>query len=107
MPAVAHDLATLRRKLEVAKAAFDANRIGEAAQAYREIVDDIPDQPDALHMLGVIAYRMGRLELALQLYDETLRAVPGFAMAWSNRALILRVLGREEEALQSGRQAIA
>jgi len=107
MSLAADNLEDLRRKLNAALADFKAGRIGEAAQSYRAIVEDIPDQPDALHMLGVIAYRMGRTELALQLYDETLRAVPTFALAWSNRALILRLLDRRQEALQSGRQAIA
>src|SRR5262249_47248026 len=78
-----------------------------AARIYRAIVEDIPDQPDALYMLGAIAHRMGRHELALQLFDETVRAAPSFAPAWSNRALMLRVLKRSEEALQSARRAIA
>ncbi|MGE3622570.1 MAG: tetratricopeptide repeat protein [Bdellovibrionales bacterium] len=97
----------MRRKLEAAFADFQANRIGDAAQAYRQIVEEDPDQPQALHMLGIIAFRMGRTDLALQLYDEAIRAEPAFALAWSNRALILRMLGHAEDALQSGRQAIA
>jgi len=107
MTVAANNLAVLRQKLETAKAVFDANRIGEAAQAYRDIINDNPDQPDALYMLAAIAYRMGKIELALQLYEETLRVAPNFSPAWSNRALILRLLGRDEEALQSGRKAIA
>ena len=107
MSVAADNLAVLRQKLETAKTAFDANRIGEAAQAYRDIINDNPDQPDALYMLAAIAYRMGKVELALQLYEETLRVAPNFSPAWSNRALILRILGRDEEALQSGRKAIA
>jgi tetratricopeptide (TPR) repeat protein len=100
-------LGAMRERLIAAQADFTAGRIGEAAVSYRAIVEEIPDQPDALHMLGVIAYRMGKTELALQLFDEALRAVPTFAQAWSNRALILRLQGRRAEALQSGRRAIA
>jgi tetratricopeptide (TPR) repeat protein len=107
MSVAVNDLAHLRQRLEAAQAAYNADRIGEAAQAYRAIVAEIPDQPDALYMLAAIAFRMGRMELAVQLYDETLKASPGFALAWSNRAAILRLLGREEEALASARKAIA
>lgn len=107
MSLAADQFGDLRRRLNAAQADFIAGRLGEAAKSYRAIIDEIPDQPDALHMLGNIAYRMGKTELALQLYDEALRAVPTFAQAWSNRALILRVLDRHQEALQSGRQAIA
>jgi tetratricopeptide (TPR) repeat protein len=107
MTPIVDDLAVLRGKLETALADFQAGRIGESARAYRAILDDIPDQPDALHMLGAIAQRMGKTELALQLFDEALRAVPDFAQAWSNRGILLRVLKRTDEALQSGRRAIA
>jgi Tfp pilus assembly protein PilF len=107
MPIAKDNLNLLRQRLEAAKHAFDANQIGEAAQAYRAIIDEIPDQPDALYMLAAIAYRMGKVELALQLYEETLKAAPNFAPAWSNRALILRLLGRDDEAMQSARKAIA
>ena len=76
------DLAGLRHKLESALADFNAGRIGEAAGAYRDILNLVPDQPDALHMLGAIAYRMGKIELALQLYEEAIRSVPeAFALA--------------------------
>lgn len=101
------DFAEMRRKLESALADFIAGRIGEAAGAYRDILNQIPDQPDALHMLGAIAYRMGKIELALQLYEEAIRSVPGFALAWSNRGLLLRMLGRSDEALKSARKAIS
>src|SRR5580658_7389787 len=107
MPLAANNLEDLRHRLNAAQADFRAGRIGEAAKSYRAIVEEIPDQPDALHMLGVIAYQMGKAELALQLFDEALRAVPTFAQAWSNRALILRSLRRRAEALESGRHAIA
>jgi len=107
MAAFAGDLTAIRRTLEQAFVDFKAGRTGVAAQAYREVLNQIPDQPDALHMLGVIAQQMGRTELALQLFDETLRTAPRFAQAWSNRALILRVLKRHDEALQSAREAIA
>lgn len=101
------DLASLRSRLESAQAAFHAGDLGRAAQAFRAIVAEIPDQPDALHMLGAIAYRMGRNELALSLFDEALRAAPQFAQAWNNRALVLRVLGRADEALESARRCVA
>jgi len=107
MAVATENLSVLHQKLETALADFQAGRLGEAARAYRAIVEEIPSQPDALHMLGAIAQRMGKTELALALFDEALQAVPTFAQAWSNHALILRILRRTEEALQSGRRAIA
>ena len=80
MSLAAEETANLRQKLDTGLAAFEANRIGEAAQIYRQIIDEIPRQPDALHMLGVIAYRMGRTDLALALYPSLEPAVHGEIM---------------------------
>jgi tetratricopeptide (TPR) repeat protein len=101
------DLAVLRQKLEQAFVDFRAGRMGPASIACRDVLNRIPNQPDALHLSAMIAYRLNKLELALQLFDETLKAAPQLAQAWSNRALILRVLGRKDEALTAARQAIA
>lgn len=97
----------MRKRLEAAQAAFNAGDIGRAAQDYRAIIDEIPDQPDALHMLGAIAHKMGRSELALELFNQTVRAAPKFAAAWNNRALVLRVMRRNDEALESARKCVA
>ncbi len=97
----------LRERMQSAFADFYAGRIGDAAAACRDIIDRIPNQPDALHLMAMIAYRMNRLELALQLFDETLKAAPQLAQAWSNRALVLRIFNRNDEALTSARNAIA
>ncbi|HUY69008.1 MAG TPA: tetratricopeptide repeat protein [Alphaproteobacteria bacterium] len=101
------DANDLRRKLETAFADFHGGCMGEAAKACRAILGQTPEQPDALHLMAMIAYRMNRLELALQLFDQTVRVAPNLAQAWSNRALVLRLFGRRDEALVSGQNAIA
>jgi tetratricopeptide (TPR) repeat protein len=99
------DLTALRHKLEQAFRDFYAGQIGPASLACRDILGQLPQQPDALHLSAMIAYRLNRLEIALQLFDETLKVAPQLAQAWSNRALVLRILGRKDEALASAFKA--
>ena len=58
-------------------------------------------------MLGLIAQQQGKSELALQLFDAALTAAPDLPQARFNRALVLRNLKRDTEALESLRALIA
>ncbi len=52
-------------------------------------------------MLGVIAQQQGNANLALSWIDAALTVKPDFLEARYNRSVILRALGRNDEALQS------
>jgi len=58
----------MRRALE----AQQARRPEEAEQAYREVLAILPDEPDALHMLGVLRHDLGDVDEAIAL---TMRAL--------------------------------
>jgi Tfp pilus assembly protein PilF len=57
-------------------------------------------------MLGIIAKQKGNLELALKLIETALGQRTEMPLGWHNRALLLRMLNRPDEALQSARQAV-
>lgn len=99
-------MSLLEQKLKQAFAKHQAGDIVAATTLYREVLAEQPDQPDAIHMLGVVAQQQGNPQLALKLIEISLAKKPNLALAWFNRALVLRVLGRAEEALISGRQAV-
>jgi len=77
-----------------------------AAGLCREILSGEPHDPNALHMLGIIAQQEGKSELALQWIDAALTAKPNFLEARYNRSVILRALQRNAEALQSIRKIL-
>ena len=60
--------ALMRRALE----AQQARRLDEAERAYRDVLALRPDEPDALHMLGVLCHERGENDEAIAL---TLRAL--------------------------------
>lgn len=97
----------VHEKLEAALAKHHAGDIAAATELYRAVLAEEPEQPDALHMMGVIAQQKGNPELALKLVEVALAKDPGLTQAWYNRCLILRSLGRPEDALQSVQQALS
>lgn len=78
-----------------------------AAQAgYRDVLQRIPEQADALHLLGVIADQQGRHEEAVALIGRALAVAPGAAMFHGNLGTALLALGRMEEAEAAYREAL-
>ena len=58
--------------LQIALEHHRAGRLRQAEAGYRALLDSAPDDPDALHWLGVLLYQAGRAEQAI-------------AAAWSGR----------------------
>jgi tetratricopeptide (TPR) repeat protein len=87
--------------LEKARVHHVAGRLTEAETLYREMLRVSPDQPDALHLVGVIAHQVGQNAVALELVDAAIQAMPGFAEACFTRGNVLYALKRYEEAVES------
>ena len=99
--------ATVDALLQTAIAHHGAGQLPQADALYRQILQASPDHPDALHLLGAIAYQVGQHELALQLIDRAIQVNPGYAEAYSNRGSVLHALQRYQAALESCDKAIA
>jgi tetratricopeptide (TPR) repeat protein len=82
-------------------------RLVQAAALYAEMLREHPAQPDALHMLGVIALQEARAAQAVDLIRDSLLSNPGNASAHMNLGLSLKALGQVDEALAAYAQAIA
>jgi len=84
-----------------------SGRLGEAERKYLAVLQAHPAQPDALHMLGVLAHQQGRFDDAVRILGEAIGAAPANADAHSNRGLALKELGRLEEAVDSYDRALS
>jgi len=93
--------------LRTALAHHQAGHLAEAEALYRRILAAFPQQPDALHFLGLLAHQRGQHEAAVALMDQALRAAPRQAACYSNRGNALLALGRVDEAIASFRQALS
>ena len=93
-------------KFQQALAFHQRGRLKQAETFYREILAQLPDHFDALHMLGVIEAQRKNPQAALELIDRALELKPDSAEALSNRGVALGELKRHEEALASYDRAL-
>lgn len=93
--------------IEQALALHRAGRLEEAWPLYEEILSLDADDAAALHWLGTLHLQSGRLSLALDFLDRSVRACPDHAEAHSNRGNTLRCLQRLEEAVAAFDRAIS
>jgi tetratricopeptide (TPR) repeat protein len=84
---------------------FQQGRLDEAERAWRAILLRKPDDPEAMHVLGLILARTGRAE-GMQLLDRSVARAPRNAGFLTNRAQILAQAGRGDEALRDLRRAV-
>lgn len=80
--------------------------LAEAERLYREILHVDPNQPDALHLLGALAYQAGRSDVAVEYLRQSLALQPANANAHSDLGLVLMQQGLGEQALDHLRQAL-
>lgn len=100
-------MATIAEALALALDHHLAGRLAEAQVLYTRILDADPDQPDALHFLGVLAGQLGEHDAGLPLLARALRLRPEAADMHANHAYVLRAAGRTGEALAAYRRALA
>jgi len=73
---------------------------------YRQVLEADPHQPDALHLLGLIAHQFGKSDLAAQLIARALEIRPDNPEALVNLGNALQELKRCDEALASYDRAL-
>ena len=84
-----------------------AGRLDEAAKNYRHALSDDPRQPDALHLLGMVAQSVGQFDEAVELISESLRVNPANVSAINNLAGVLKDQARYPEAIEFYEAAIS
>lgn len=91
--------------LAEAVALHQAGRLGEAESRYRQVLAANPRQPDALHLLGMLAHQTGHSDAALGLLDQALAINRRHPLYHTNRGIVLETLGRADEALSAFEKA--
>ncbi len=84
-----------------------SGRLDEAEALYRLILEASPDNPDALHFLGLLSHQRGRSAEGAALIRRALAHLPNYPDALSNLGNLLRSQGELEEAEACYRQALA
>lgn len=93
--------------LEQALSLHRAGQFEEAAAIYQRVLEDFPDQPNALHLLGVTETERGRPEQAAELIRKAMKFVPDAPEPYVDLGNALRAMGKRDEAIESYRRALA
>ena len=94
---------------ETLSTAVTTHRSGDLVQAeagYRGILTKLPNQPQALHMLGVIELQRGNVQYAIDLIRRAIQVHPGHPEPWVNLGSALRVIQKNDEAISAYQRAI-
>jgi tetratricopeptide (TPR) repeat protein len=84
-----------------------AGRLEDAAALYERRLARNPDDPESLHLLGLLRHQQGATTVALPLIERACKLAPEIALYRSNLAVVLRDAGRRDEAVAAAAAAVA
>lgn len=96
----------VQRQLEAAVGRHRAGELDAARTLYEQVLAKVPDQSDALHMLGVLRHQQGDSEGAVGLIRRALEHDPQNAHCYINLGAALLRLDRRDEAEQTLTEAV-
>jgi len=98
--------AAIHNLLREALAHHQGGRFDEARRGYERVLERAPNEPDALHLLGLLAHQQGDHARAIELMGRAIALRPGAAEFYVNVAAALQAVGDNERAIESLRRAV-
>lgn len=92
--------------LNQAVALQNQGRNRQAEAVYRQVLQQAPDQPDALHLLGLALSAEGQHAEAVERLERAAALIPGNAMVLSNLGVVYRRAGKLDRAVDAYRESI-
>jgi tetratricopeptide (TPR) repeat protein len=96
-----------RQAMNMAVQHFSAGDLEKAEGICQQIVRAEPNHPVALHLLGVIAHKLDKNDIAVDLIGKAVAINPDIAEAHHNLGSVLHKLGRLDEAVASFHKSLA
>jgi len=98
---------TVQEQIQLGMNFHKAGKLAEAEKQYRLALSRHGDHPDALHLLGVIAFQTGNHREAADLIGKALALDPNKPAYHANAALALMKLNRHDEAHEAYQRSVA
>jgi tetratricopeptide (TPR) repeat protein len=92
---------SLQQALDLAVQHHQAGRLRDAEKIYRQILASDPDNPHALHLLGVLMSQSGRGDLAVEYIRRAIAQNPTAAQYQNNLGAALMSAGRIADAVDT------
>lgn len=103
----AADGQTISQLVQTALRHQQADRLPQAEALYRQVLQQQPNHPDALHLLGMLLHQAGNSEMAVALINRAILADPGNPVIYYNLGTIYQAQQRPEEAAGCYQKACA
>ena len=88
--------AAINETLQTAVGHHQAGRLAEAEAIYRQILTQVPNHADALHLLGLVAFQTGHYDAAIELIGRAVASNPAVAAYHCNLGESCRRAGQPE-----------
>lgn len=92
--------------LELAQLLLRDEAYDDAERLLKAVLDQWPDQGDALHYFGVLQHQRGHSDEALDLIRRAIGAMPDAAGPWNNLGNVLVEMRRYDDAVAAYQQAL-
>jgi len=97
---------TIPEAFNLAVQHHQAGRLAEAEPIYRQILQQFPNHPDTLHLLGMLGHQVGRNDAALELVAKAVALDPNRAEFHGTLASVFAALNRIDDAIAEYQKAI-
>ncbi len=98
---------TITETLDSAAREHQKGHFQQAEQLYQLALQNNPDNPFALHSLGILAHQTGRNDKALELVKQAIASNGQIPQLHNSLGLVCESLGRLDDAVVSYQQAIS
>jgi tetratricopeptide (TPR) repeat protein len=100
-------MADVSAMLEAAVQNHQTGCLEQADMMYRQVLQEQPENPVALHSLGVLAYQQGQHDVAADLVGRAITSNPQIPQFHNTLGVINEAQGRLEEAVDAYGQAVS
>ena len=100
-------MAELAETLEIAVQHHQAGRLRHAEHLYHLILQSDPNNPTALHLLGVIAHQEAKHDVAIDVIGKAIKHNPQIPQFHNTLGLVFQALGKFEEAIIAYKRAVS
>ncbi|MGD0389326.1 MAG: tetratricopeptide repeat protein [Tepidisphaeraceae bacterium] len=105
-PWAAQAARNVQRSIEAALRHHQAGQLADAEKIYRQVLTDLPDHPDVLHLLGMLSGQAGKAEAGVELVWRAIGIKPNSAFYYDSLAKLLKSIGKIDEAVAAYREAL-
>jgi Flp pilus assembly protein TadD len=93
--------------IKTSRKLIQTQKYAEACQVLQKLLEDDPNDEDALELLGLTSFFQQKLELARDCFERLSQLNPSHSKAWVNLGAILNRMREYKKATETLRRALA